>query len=141
MIRQRGDRSEYISCRSLPDANIGDDKTNLNRDVATTTQIVCQTCQCAARLQTIDCADASSIVLDVSESTMFSKETRVTITDVALLTESLSERFVGAPLPKLAGISMFGKHFFTFFFLRRMGKNTALAHHTSTYFHTRRASI
>ena len=34
-------------------------------------------------------------------------------------------------------------HFFFFFFLnlRRMGKNKALAHHTSTYFHTRRVSI
>ena len=53
-------------------------------------------------------------MLDVSESTVFSKETRVTIMDVALLTESLSERFVGAPLPKLAGISMFGEHFFFF---------------------------
>ena len=31
--------------------------------------------------------------------------------------------------------------FFFFFILRRMGKNTALAHHTSTYFHTRRVSI
>ena len=33
--------------------------------------------------------------------------------------------------------------FFFFFFsvLRRMGKNKALAHHTSTYFHTRRVSI
>ena len=32
--------------------------------------------------------------------------------------------------------------FFLFFFiLRRMGKNRALAHHTSTYFHTRRVSI
>ena len=27
--------------------------------------------------------------------------------------------------------------FFFFFILRRMGKNKALAHHTSTYFHTR----
>ena len=45
---------------------------------------------------------------------MFSKETRVTRMDMALLTESLSERFVGAPSPKLAGISMFGKHFFFF---------------------------
>ena len=31
--------------------------------------------------------------------------------------------------------------FFFFFILRRMGKNKALAHHTSTYFHTRRVSI
>ena len=31
--------------------------------------------------------------------------------------------------------------FFFFFILRRMGKNIALAHHTSTYFHTRRMSI
>ena len=31
--------------------------------------------------------------------------------------------------------------FFFFFILRRMGKNKALAHHTSTYFHTRRGSI
>ena len=31
--------------------------------------------------------------------------------------------------------------FFSFFILRRMGKNKALAHHTSTYFHTRRVSI
>ena len=31
--------------------------------------------------------------------------------------------------------------FFLFFILRRMGKNKALAHHTSTYFHTRRVSI
>ena len=30
---------------------------------------------------------------------------------------------------------------FCFFILRRMGKNKALAHHTSTYFHTRRVSI
>ena len=97
MIRQRGDRSEYISCRSLPDANIGDENTKLNRDVATTTQIVCQACQCAACLQTIDCYEGSSIVLDVTESTMVSKETRVTIMDVALLTESISERCVGAP--------------------------------------------
>ena len=35
------------------------------------------------------------------------------------------------------------KCFFFFFFLilRRMGKNKALPHHTSTYFHTRRVSI
>ena len=31
--------------------------------------------------------------------------------------------------------------FFFFFILRRMGKNKALAHHNSTYFHTRRVSI
>ena len=31
--------------------------------------------------------------------------------------------------------------FFFFFILRRMGKNKALAHHTSTYFHTRRMLI
>ena len=31
--------------------------------------------------------------------------------------------------------------FFFFFILRRMGKNKALAHHTSAYFHTRRVSI
>ena len=31
-------------------------------------------------------------------------------------------------------------HFF-FFILRRMGKIKAVAHHTSTYFHTRRVSI
>ena len=31
--------------------------------------------------------------------------------------------------------------FFFFLILRRMGKNKALAHHTSTYFHTRRVSI
>ena len=31
--------------------------------------------------------------------------------------------------------------FFFFFILRRMGKNIALAHHTSTYFHTRRVLI
>ena len=31
--------------------------------------------------------------------------------------------------------------FFFFYILRRMGKNKALAHHTSTYFHTRRVSI
>ena len=30
---------------------------------------------------------------------------------------------------------------FFFHILRRMGKNKALAHHTSTYFHTRRVSI
>ena len=30
---------------------------------------------------------------------------------------------------------------FSFFILRRMGKNKALAHHTSAYFHTRRVSI
>ena len=36
-----------------------------------------------------------------------------------------------------------GSFFFFFFLLvilRRMGKNKALAHHTSTYFHTRRVS-
>ena len=141
MIRQRGYRSEYISCRSLPDASIGDDNTKLNRAIATTTQIVSQVCQCAARVQSIDCYEISSIVLDVTESTMFSKETRVTIMDVAPLTESISERCVGAPLPKLDEISMFGKHFFPFFILPRMGKNKYLAHHTSMYFHTRRASI
>ena len=32
-------------------------------------------------------------------------------------------------------------HFFFFLILRRMGKNKALAHHTYTYFHTRRVSI
>ena len=31
--------------------------------------------------------------------------------------------------------------FFSLFILRRMGKNKALAHHTSTYFHTRRVSF
>ena len=31
--------------------------------------------------------------------------------------------------------------FLFFFILRRMGKNKALAHHTSTYLHTRRVSI
>ena len=31
--------------------------------------------------------------------------------------------------------------FFLFFILRRTGKNKALAHHTSTYFHTRHVSI
>ena len=31
--------------------------------------------------------------------------------------------------------------YFIFFILRRMGKNKALAHHTSAYFHTRRVSI
>ena len=31
--------------------------------------------------------------------------------------------------------------FFLFFILRRVGQNKALAHHTSTYFHTRRVSI
>ena len=31
--------------------------------------------------------------------------------------------------------------FIFFFILRRMGKSKALAHHTSTYFHTRRVSI
>ena len=31
-----------------------------------------------------------------------------------------------------------GQLFFFFFILRRMGKNKAQAHHTSTYFHTRR---
>ena len=38
---------------------------------------------------------------------------------------------------------MTGRFFFFFFFfiLRRMGKNKALAHHTSTYFHTRRVSV
>ena len=112
MIRQSGDRSECISCRSLPDANIGDNNTKWKRDVATTTQIVCQTCQCAARLQSIDCAEGSSIVLDVSERTMFSKETRVTIMDVALLTESLSEICIGAPFFKLDGISMFEMQYF-----------------------------
>ena len=34
-----------------------------------------------------------------------------------------------------------GFFFFFFFILRRMGKNKALAHHTSTCFHTRRVSI
>ena len=34
-----------------------------------------------------------------------------------------------------------GQTRFFFFILRRMGKNKALAHHTSTYFHTRRVSI
>ena len=32
-------------------------------------------------------------------------------------------------------------YLFFFFILRRMGQNKALAHHTSTYFHTRRVSI
>ena len=31
--------------------------------------------------------------------------------------------------------------FYSFFILRRMGKNKALAHHTSTYFHTRFNSV
>ena len=31
--------------------------------------------------------------------------------------------------------------FFFFFILRRMGKNKAVAHHTSPYFYTRRVSI
>ena len=43
------------------------------------------------------------------------------------------------PLPALA--LAFAFSFFFFFILRRMGKNKALAHHTSTYFHTRRVSI
>ena len=34
-----------------------------------------------------------------------------------------------------------GSFFFFFFILRRMGKSKALAHHTSTYFHSRRVSI
>ena len=34
-----------------------------------------------------------------------------------------------------------GDFFSLFFILRRMGKNKDLAHHTSTYFHTRRVSI
>ena len=36
---------------------------------------------------------------------------------------------------------LFSLFFFFFFILRRMGKNKALAHHTSAYFHTRRVSI
>ena len=32
-------------------------------------------------------------------------------------------------------------YFILFFILRRMGKNKALAHHTFTYFHSRRVSI
>ena len=31
--------------------------------------------------------------------------------------------------------------FFFFVIVRRMGRHKALAHHTSTYFHTRRVSI
>ena len=92
MISQRGDRSEYISRRLKPDANIVDDNTKLNRDVTTTTQIVCQACQCAARLQSIDFAEGSSIVLDVSESKNFSKETRVPIMDVALTSDRITFR-------------------------------------------------
>ena len=36
---------------------------------------------------------------------------------------------------------MTGFLLFFFLILRRMGENKALAHHTSTYFHTRRVSI
>ena len=45
-----------------------------------------------------------------------------------------------------AGVAVVGKMVSKFyllcllFILRRMGKNKALAHHTSTYFHTRRVS-
>ena len=45
------------------------------------------------------------------------------------------------PLTRATDIEVPGSIFWLFFFfsiLRRMGKNKALAHHTSTYFHTRR---
>ena len=43
----------------------------------------------------------------------------------------------------VGGVRLAYVPFFFFFFLilRRMGKNKAEAHHTSTYFHTRRVSI
>ena len=41
---------------------------------------------------------------------------------------------LGYPNPSYRAVVFF----FFFFILRRMGKNKALAHHTSTYFHTRR---
>ena len=52
------------------------------------------------------------------------------------------------PRPLLVPDSVFPRNnggrstfFFFFFILRRMGKSKVLAHHTSTYFHTRRVSI
>ena len=70
-----------------------------------------------------------------------------TVEDTPTLSISLllvpPERVKGY-LPKIFGtavvsVSLF---FFSFFFiLRRMGKNRALAHHASTFFHTRRVSI
>ena len=51
----------------------------------------------------------------------------------------LFPRSTAVPLPPPhAFLCLFS---FFFFILRRMGKNKALAHHTSTYFHTRRVSI
>ena len=41
----------------------------------------------------------------------------------------------------LLSVPTSGLVFFFFFILRRMGKNKTLAHHTPTYFHTRRVSI
>ena len=44
-------------------------------------------------------------------------------------------------LPACASDACYDGSFFFFFILRRMmGKNKALAHHTSTYFHTRHGS-
>ena len=43
--------------------------------------------------------------------------------------------FPAGPIPPVAYL------FFLLYILRRVGKNKALAHHTSTYFHTRRVSI
>ena len=36
---------------------------------------------------------------------------------------------------------LFSSRLYIYIILRRMGKNKALAHHTSMYFHTRRVSI
>ena len=46
-----------------------------------------------------------------------------------------------APNMKLRNMVKFFHLFFLFFFLRQMGKNKALALHTSTYFRKRRVSI
>ena len=49
----------------------------------------------------------------------------------------------GSHVPSLPPLLLPAYYFFFFFFsiLRRIRKNKALAHHTSTYFHTRRVSI
>ena len=47
---------------------------------------------------------------------------------------------IGRPRPAQSDVQT-PFFFSSFFILRRMGKNKALAHHTSTYFHTRRVSI
>ena len=69
-------------------------------------------------------------------------EGRLTLADALVFAEKLgvdaiidSATLTGAVIVRLAGV------FFVFFILRRMGKSKALAHHTSTYFHTRRVSI